>query len=464
MLDLSRLKSEMSSAKAGDAYSEIRYQENRDIRLTLLNGQLVTNSQEETRGVSARAFAGGYWGFSSHSMPTGESALRAMKEATRNATFLGGKKKKTAALAETPNTTFEKTYASGKATVSTGQWIDFMKALDAVIAAKYPSLKSRAISLMALDMEKQVLTSNGTTLYSMVPRAHITISMTKDSAYGPVSMRDVRGGLGQLHDNVSLDVKSYEPWLAKIYEMVSLKTEGILPEAGTHDVILDADLAGILAHEAVGHTVEADLVLGGSIAGDKLGAKVASPLVSLVDFAHTYGGKPAPQPVHVDDEGVAASDTTIIDKGVLKTFMNNRETADHFEQPATGHARAFLFSDEPLIRMRNTAILPGTAKIDDMIASIENGYYLTKPGNGQADSTGEFMFATGFGFEIKNGKRGRALRDTTISGIAFEMLKSVSMISSDFQWESSGYCGKKQPMPVGMGGPAIKARVQVGGE
>lgn len=462
MLDLNSLKSEMAATKG--TYSELRYQENTDLRLSLLNGQLVTNLQESSRGVSARAFSGGYWGFSSHVSPTRESAAAALKEAIRNATFLSGRRTKHAKLADTPAIQFERSYASQKAPVETAAWIDFMKGLDAIITAKYKDLKARTVTLMSLDMEKYFLTSDGSLAHTLVPRAHIAVSMTKDSATGPVQARDVRGGLGQMQDQVTPDPKAFEEWIESIYQMVSKKAEGILPSAGERDVILAADLAGILAHEAVGHTAEADLVLGGSVAGDCLGKTVASPLVTLVDFAHTYKGEAAPQPVHVDDEGVTAKDTVIIEEGILKTFMNNRETAAHFSQPATGHARAFTFADEPLIRMRNTAILPGKSKVEEMITSIEDGYYLMKAGNGQADTTGEFMFATGFGYEIKNGKLGRPLRDSTISGVAFDMLKSVTMVSDDFEWESSGYCLKKQPMPVGMGGPAIKCRLQVGGQ
>ena len=73
------------------------------------------------------------------------------------------------------------------------------------------------------------------------------------------------------------------------------------------------------------------------------------------------------------------------------------------------------------------------------------------------------MFGINLGYEIKRGKLGRAIRDTTISGVAFEMLKTVDMLSDDNHWVSSGFCGKKQPMPVGMGGPAIKCRVNIGG-
>ena len=98
-----------------------------------------------------------------------------------------------------------------------------------------------------------------------------------------------------------------------------------------------------------------------------------------------------------------------------------------------------------------------------MIASVDDGYFFFDTNNGQADTTGEFMFGVTGGFEIKNGKLGRAILDTTISGVAFEMLKTVDMVSDTVEWGSSGFCGKKQPMPVGLGGPAIRCEVMVGG-
>jgi TldD protein len=241
------------------------------------------------------------------------------------------------------------------------------------------------------------------------------------------------------------------------------KAEGVYADSGVHDVVLGPDLAGILAHEAIGHTVEADLVLGGSVAGDRMDQVVASELVSIVDFAHTYRGVTCPQPVWVDDEGTPARDAVLIDRGVLRSFMHNKETARHFGAEPTGNARAWSFSDEPLVRMRNTAILPGASRLDGMIASIDHGYYLARPSNGQADSTSEFMFGITQGCEIRGGKLGRAIFDTTVSGVAFDMLKTVTMVSDDMRWESAGMCGKKQPMPVGMGGPAIKCRIRIGG-
>jgi TldD protein len=85
-------------------------------------------------------------------------------------------------------------------------------------------------------------------------------------------------------------------------------------------------------------------------------------------------------------------------------------------------------------------------------------------GNGQADSTSEFMFGVTLGYEVKKGKIGKAILDTTISGVAFDMLKTVSMISDEMTWMSAGTCGKKQPMTVGMGGPAIKCSINIGGK
>jgi TldD protein len=194
-----------------------------------------------------------------------------------------------------------------------------------------------------------------------------------------------------------------------------------------------------------------------------LNKQVASELISIVDYAHTAFGEQAPLPVYLDDEGVQAKDAVLIENGILKGYMHDRKSAEHYSVEPCGNARGWSFSDEPLIRMRNTAVLPGKDKLEDMIASVDDGYYLLSTGNGQADLTGEFMFGINMGYEIKNGKLGRAILDTTVSGVAFEMMKTVSMVSDKVKWASSGTCGKKQRMAVSMGGPAIKCEIAIGG-
>ena len=114
--------------------------------------------------------------------------------------------------------------------------------------------------------------------------------------------------------------------------------------------------------------------------------------------------------------------------------------------------------------MRNTVILPGHSKLDAMIAGVDEGYLLLKTGNGQADSTTEFMFGITLGYEIRDGRLGRAIADTTVSGSALQVLRDVDAVSDDMVWNASGYCGKKQPMVVSMGGPALRTRLHVGGQ
>ena len=344
------------------------------------------------------------------------------------------------------------------------QYIEFAKEIDEYIAKKYPDLVSRSISIRADSMEKRLCVNDGFDSYSLVPRSFVYVFLTAEAKDGTnVELYKVFGGRG-FFTEVFSSPDELLGGIDVLYENLMKKAEGIYADAGYRDVVMHPNLAGILAHEAVGHTVEADLVLGGSVAAHCMNKQVASELITMVDFAHTLpDGSSAPLPVLVDDEGTPAEDAILIKDGILRGYMNSRESAEHFGVKPQGNARAYAFSDEPLIRMRNTAILPGKDKLEDMIASIDDGYFLTETNNGQADTTGEFMFGVCMGYEIKHGKLGRAIRDTTISGIAFDMLKTVDMLSDDMVWTCSGMCGKKQPMPVGMGGPAVKCKVNIGG-
>ncbi len=242
------------------------------------------------------------------------------------------------------------------------------------------------------------------------------------------------------------------------------KCQAVAAEGGLHTVVLAPPLAGMLAHEAMGHPCEADIVLGGAVTGGLLGQRVGSELVTMLDVAHTFEGAETMIPVYVDDEGTPARDAVLIRGGLLTEFMNSRETAARLGVTATGNARAYAPSDEPLVRMRNTVILPGTTALSDMIAGVDNGYLLMKTANGQADSTTEFMFGISLAYEIRGGRLGRAIRDTTLSGSAIKVLQSVDVVSDDMHWSCSGYCGKKQPMVVSMGGPALRARAHLGGQ
>ena len=444
------------------SHTELRGQLNRSRRVTLLSGSIVNNARSDISGVSARVYRHGTYGFSSMAEYSAEAAEKVLRAASENAAFMDGHAP--AGKPSLPVLPYDRYQVkNGINDPAQKVYIDFAKALDAYIADHCPELISRVVVATEDSMEKLLVTSDGMDSHAIAPRSYCYVFMTAETPDGqPVELFKSFGGAGTFDLNFT-DPAVWHPQIDQLYEHLMQKREGVYADAGEKTVILGGMMTGMLSHEAVGHTVEADLVLGGSVAAHSLNKRVAGEKVTLTDFAHTAFGKRCPLPVFVDDEGTKAEDVTLIKDGILVGYMNSRETAQHFGMEPKGNARAWLFSDEPLIRMRNTSVHPGTDKLEDMIASIDDGYYLIDSGNGQADTTGEFMFGVTMGYEIKNGKLGKALLDTTISGVAFDMLKTVDMVGDDVVWTSSGFCGKKQPMPVGMGGPALRCKVMIGG-
>jgi len=444
-------------------HTELRAQVNTSQRVVLLAGNMAANAQSSEGGVSARVYRGGLWGFASGAEYSPDSVKNVVSAATENAVFMDNQVKK----GDPPLPSL----GSGSVGLKTPVFdpvpqsylIDYAKTLDDIITRKYNNLASRTVVANFLGMEKRLVVSDGVDSHLFQPRSSILVFLTAENNEGvPIELFESFSMFGKF-DELYPDPKLLEEKLDELYKTLMDQRDAVYARAGVSKCILHPDLAGMLAHEAVGHTVEADLVLGGSVAGYNLDKQVASELVTMVDYAHTYDGKAAPLPVYVDDEGTPAEDAMLIEKGVLRGFMHNRDSANHFGVKPQGNARAFEFSDEPLIRMRNTAILPGKDKLDDLIASVDDGYFLVKTGNGQADSTGEFMFSVNVAYEIKKGKLGKAVRETTISGVAFDMLKTVDMVSDDMSWNISGFCGKKQAMTTGMGGPALRCDINIGG-
>ncbi|MEM2277161.1 MAG: TldD/PmbA family protein, partial [Thermoproteota archaeon] len=167
--------------------------------------------------------------------------------------------------------------------------------------------------------------------------------------------------------------------------------------------------------------------------------------------------------IRYDDEGVRAKPVKIIEKGVLKSFMHNRESAAIFGVEPTGNARAQGYSYTPLIRMRNTYMEAGDWDPEEIIRETKEGFYLKGGLGGQADSNGEFMFSVQEAWRIENGELVEPFRGVTISGNAIEVLKSIDAVGKDLKIESPGNCGKFQWVPVDGGGPHVRARMMIGG-
>jgi TldD protein len=447
----------------GTDYAELKQQENRSRSLSYLNGTMLNNHQGSSSGIMSRVMINGMWGLASSADMTSESLHKVIKKAAENARLLSRNMNKGKMTLPANPARGEYLFFSGKTPATKAERIDFVKTLDDYVAQRYPELSTRQIALVQDEMEKHIITTDGGEMHTMTPRTMCVMLMMVQHNGESLQHYEVVGGFGQFEDVFDSPEELY-PKIDQVYQELMGKKDAVFARGGSFECVLDAKLAGILSHEAIGHTTEADFVINGSIAGEYLNQKVASEKVTLIDIANTWQDQICPVPVFIDDEGTNAEDCVIIENGVLKRFMHNKETASRLGQSLTGNARAYAYSDEPLVRMRNTMIVPGKDKLKDMIASIEDGYYLVTSSNGQADATSEFMFGIGLGYEVKNGKIGRAIKETTISGVAFDLLKTVSMISSDMDWTAAGMCGKKQSIPVGMGGPAIKCVVNMGGK
>lgn len=456
------MSTQIQAPQGGD-YSEARQHELRKTRMVMIDGNLTANSETIEGGSSARVFNKGYWGFASAPSMDAEAFARVAAKAVDNARCMSRFGQQPAL--EMPLASYRGEHAyRGRAPMAQKECLELMEGINAYCKQKYPTLKSATFILHQEAHEKRLATSNGSEGLASINRAACYILLTAEDQHGrPVELMEAISGRGNLAD-LQLSIARIAPVIDALYEHLQAKRLAVAPRGGEHTIIIAPPLAGMLAHEAMGHPCEADLVLGGSITGHLVGKPVASPLVTMVDLANSYNGEELMIPVYVDDEGTEAVDVTLIENGIMRNFMSSRETAGKLGIKATGNARAYNFNDEPLVRMRNTAIMPGHSKLEDMISEVEDGYYLLKTGNGQADSTTEFMFGVTLAYEIKNGKLGNAISDTTVSGTAINMLKTVDAVSDDMYWECNGYCGKKQPMVVSMGGPALRAKAHLGGQ
>ena len=247
------------------AYTELRVQENRNNHISMVNGDVMGNSISSSSGVSSRVYKDGNWGFSSSPDLSDSAVEYVVKNASDNVMFMNRRQKEQCGFI-LPDISghHEIDLSTQHIRNDQKQWIEFLRNIDDYIANKFSFLSSRTVVLSGLDMEKSLLTSSGSTSYSMTPRGIMYISLTMENNGEPVDLMDVFGGLGQLEDHF-LDPSHFYNDIDILVEHLQKKSTGVYADAGLKDVILEADLAGILAHEAIGHTTEADLVLGLSL-------------------------------------------------------------------------------------------------------------------------------------------------------------------------------------------------------
>lgn len=235
---------------------------------------------------------------------------------------------------------------------------------------------------------------------------------------------------------------------------------------GEMPVVLGAGSSGILLHEAIGHGMEADFNRKGtSIYADKIGKPIAQNFVTIVDDATPQHARGA---INVDDEGNPAGVTTLVDKGILTTYLHDSISAKHYGLKPTGNGRRESYQFAPMPRMRATYMLPGPHEHDEIVASVKNGIYCQGFSNGQVNiGGGDFTFYVKNGFLIENGKLTKPIKDVNIIGNGPRVLEKVDMVGKDLVIDEGGWtCGKDgQSVPVSQGIPTVRvASITVGGQ
>jgi TldD protein len=452
-------------ASQGEGFVELRYHKRRSRSVAVEKGRVDQAKISEHTGVGVRVLVDGTWGFASTDRLAENAVRRAVSRARQAARAAApGKEEKVPELprVELARGRFESEGYGELLARPLEESLKTVIALEARARGASSSITSAACGYNEIFEEKGVVTSDGAKAWSRLVRPEFRVHA--------VAQRDgeIQTGMESVGVTGSWDCLFRQSTPESLTEKAAQQAVDLLragyPEGGRKRVILSPSLVGLLTHEAIGHTVEADFVLAGSCAAGKIGTRVASELVTMCDSGVSEYYEGAGGTLDVDDEGVPTGRTVLIENGILKSYLHDRESAARFEVAPTGNARAWEYHDEPLIRMRNTYIVPGTAALDEMIANIEDGYLLDGPANGQADSNGEFMFGTREAYRIQNGKRGPLLRGVNISGTAFDVMRTVDAVGREFKWDlGSGYCGKGQPAKVDAGGPWLSCEVIVGG-
>jgi len=244
-----------------------------------------------------------------------------------------------------------------------------------------------------------------------------------------------------------------------------VQLEASAAPAGLMPVVLGAGWPGILLHEAVGHGLEGDFNRKGTSAfSGRVGERVATELCTIVDDGTLPGRRGS---LAVDDEGVAGQYNVLVERGVLKGYMQDKLNARLMGVTPTGNGRRESFAHMPMPRMTNTYMLAGPHDPGDIISSVDKGLYAPNFSGGQVDITsGKFVFSASEAYLIENGKVTTPVKGAMLIGDGPEVLGRISMVGNDLKFDTGvGTCGKEgQSVPVGVGQPTLKIdELTVGG-
>ncbi len=341
--------------------------------------------------------------------------------------------------------------------------VQLLERLDVEARRQDPRVTQVMVSLAAVQDVLLVAGSDGTLAGDVRPlvRLNVNVIVEQDGR----REQGGSGGGGRVGYDWFLDEDRALGYAREAVRLALVNLDAAPAPAGTMTVVLGPGWPGILLHEAIGHGLEGDFNRKGTSAfTGRIGERVASPLCTVVDdgtLAQRRGS------LTIDDEGTPTQCTTLIERGILKGYLQDKLIARLMNTAPTGNGRRESYAHLPLPRMTNTYMMAGEHDPAEIIASVERGLYAVNFGGGQVDITsGKFVFSASEAYLIENGRVTRPVKGATLIGNGPDVLTQVSMVGNDLQLDAGvGTCGKDgQSVPVGVGQPTLKIEaLTVGG-
>jgi TldD protein len=341
--------------------------------------------------------------------------------------------------------------------------IDLLQRIDAIARKVDPRIVQVMGSFASEYKIVLVATSAGVMIGDIQPLSRLNITCIAQE--GDNRQMGTCGGGGRVEFDFFFEDGRFDRYAREAARLAIVNLSAAHAPAGTMDVVLGPGWPGVLLHEAIGHGLEGDFNRKKTSAfTDRIGQRVASELVTVVDDGTIPFRRGS---LNMDDEGTPTGRTILIERGILRGYMQDRLNARLMGMKPTGNGRRESYAFQPMPRMTNTFMLPGDSMPEEIIASVKRGLYAVSFGGGQVDITsGKFVFSASEAYLIEDGKITRPVKGATLIGHGPEVLTRVTMVGNDLKLdEGIGTCGKDgQMVPVGVGLPTIKVEgLTVGG-
>ena len=444
----------------GVDYADLYFQHSRHEGWVLEDGVVRDASYNLERGTGVRVVSGERTGFAY----SDEIAVPALTQATRAARAIvrQGSQGTAPALRAVSQPVLYEAF-DPLATWAAPRKVALLEQLDKLARSLDPAVSEVTVSLNAVHDVILVAATDGTLAADVRPLVRLNISVIAER-HGRRERGSAGGGGRVSYDWLEAEGRA-EHWTREAVRQALVNLEAQPAPAGTMPVVLGPGWPGVLLHEAVGHGLEGDFNRKGtSMFARRMGEQVASPLCTVVDDGTLPGRRGS---LNVDDEGTPTHCTTLIEKGRLVGFMQDKLNARLSGQALTGNGRRESYAHLPMPRMTNTYMLPGEHDPAEIVASLERGIYAVNFGGGQVDITsGRFVFSTSEAYLVEKGKIVAPVRGATLIGSGAEVMQQISMVGNDLALDSGiGVCGKEgQSLPVGVGQPTLRVdALTVGG-